>query len=81
MLIKNSKPPLLIKPNITTYSHTLLVWEVDKISCRLSVISYEYAGLCSLPMAEWIAEMNDKGLDGQALVDAARSLVDSNTAK
>ena len=32
-------------------------------------------------VAEWIAEMNDKGLDGQALVDAARSLVDSNTAK
>jgi TRAP-type C4-dicarboxylate transport system substrate-binding protein len=32
-------------------------------------------------VAEWIAEMNDKGLDGQALVDAARALVDSNTAK
>ncbi|KZY44449.1 C4-dicarboxylate ABC transporter [Roseovarius sp. HI0049] len=30
--------------------------------------------------AKWIAEMDEKGFDGQALVDQARSLIEENTA-
>lgn len=29
--------------------------------------------------AEWVAEMNDKGIDGQALIDEARMLIDKYT--
>ena len=28
---------------------------------------------------EWVAEMNAKGIDGQALIDEARSLIDTYT--
>ncbi|MEM6376093.1 MAG: C4-dicarboxylate ABC transporter, partial [Pseudomonadota bacterium] len=31
--------------------------------------------------ANWIAEMNDKGFDGQALVDQARSLIEAAGAQ
>ncbi|MEL7153289.1 MAG: C4-dicarboxylate ABC transporter, partial [Pseudomonadota bacterium] len=29
--------------------------------------------------AEWVADMNSKGIDGQALIDEARTLIDKYT--
>lgn len=41
--------------------------------------SAEWSAIAKPIYAEWVAEMNEKGIDGQALIDEARMLIDKYT--